>query len=281
MGIDVDALALGLLQQHLQILQVMARNDDKRPLFHPHIHRMRGGMAIDAGVGFIQLLHHFQGHFAGAHGHADQLLHREAVIRCGLQRQDVEIIHLVADISQFPCLVTIGTDALEPVYNGLAQGADVRVQGLVIHDACQGRVPQHFRFGLGQVIGGVSGGSGWGTGGASQLFLDPLGLLQQLYMCIRIEIHVGQGGEQRIFNEADYCLVQGLSLVQQRFSIAADAPDLKNQQVLQIGDFRRFSANALLGAALPVCRLFTLIAEHCIVQVHVVSHREPPVLFAG
>ena len=34
MGVDVDAFALGLLQQQLQVVEVVACDDDERPLLH-------------------------------------------------------------------------------------------------------------------------------------------------------------------------------------------------------------------------------------------------------
>ena len=53
-----------------------------------------------------------------------------------------------------------------------------------------------------------------------------------------------------------------LSLILQNFSVTADPFDLKDQQILQIGDFRRLSANPKLCAALSVRCLLTLIAKH-------------------
>ena len=38
-GVDVDASALGLLQQQLQIVEIVAGDDDERPL----LHRQRDG----------------------------------------------------------------------------------------------------------------------------------------------------------------------------------------------------------------------------------------------
>ena len=55
-----------------------------------------------------------------------------------------------------------------------------------------------------------------------------------------------------------------LSLILQNFSVTADPFDLKDQQILQIGDFRCLSANPKLCAALSVRCLLTLIAKHFI-----------------
>ena len=55
-GVDIDALALGLLQQALGIVEVVARNDDEGAFLdgQGHLHRLR--VAKRAGVGSILLL---------------------------------------------------------------------------------------------------------------------------------------------------------------------------------------------------------------------------------
>jgi len=53
-----------------------------------------------------------------------------------------------------------------------------------------------------------------------------------------------------------------LSLILQNFSVTADPFDLKDQQILQIGDFWCLSANPKLCAALSVRCLLTLIAKY-------------------
>jgi len=68
-GIDVNALALGLAQQEFQILQIVAADDDEGPFFDQERYCRRDGRSICLRVGLIQQLHaaiidlaHFEDH---------------------------------------------------------------------------------------------------------------------------------------------------------------------------------------------------------------------------
>ena len=53
-GVDVDAFTLGLLQQQLQVVEIMAGDDDERPLLHRQRDGHGRGRAVGLGVGLIQ-----------------------------------------------------------------------------------------------------------------------------------------------------------------------------------------------------------------------------------
>jgi len=99
---------------------------------------------------------------------------------------------------------------------------------------------------------------------AFQRILDFLRFLQQLHMNRRIKVYIRQRGKQHIFDKVNHAFVNLLPLRKQRLAVTADTLNLKNQQILQIGNLRRFSANAQLRTALAVCRLLALIAKHFI-----------------
>ena len=54
MGVDVDALALGLLEQFVQVLQVVAGDEDALALDRRDANGGRLRMAVGAGVGRIE-----------------------------------------------------------------------------------------------------------------------------------------------------------------------------------------------------------------------------------
>jgi len=127
MRINIDALALRLLQKHFQVLQIMPGNHDKRTFFHVNINGMRRRIAVNLGVCLVQLLHNGNRHLACAHRQANQLLYRQGIIRNCLQCLDIEIVHLVTVIPQLPRLMPVGTDALQAIQHRLPQGADIGI----------------------------------------------------------------------------------------------------------------------------------------------------------
>ena len=52
-GVDVDAPARGLVQQQLQIVQVVAADDDERAFFDGERHLRGDGVAERCGICFI------------------------------------------------------------------------------------------------------------------------------------------------------------------------------------------------------------------------------------
>ena len=56
-GVDVDALSGGLLQELPEVLQIVAGNDDERPLLNVRVHPRGDGMSERLRVGLVQ-----QGH---------------------------------------------------------------------------------------------------------------------------------------------------------------------------------------------------------------------------
>ena len=56
-GVNVDPLSLGLLQKELQVVKVMAGDDDERPFLHGQGDGDRGGRAVAFGVCFIEKRH--------------------------------------------------------------------------------------------------------------------------------------------------------------------------------------------------------------------------------
>ena len=94
-----------------------------------------------------------------------------------------------------------------------------------------------------------------------------------------IKINICKCCEKGIFYKLYYVFIYMLPLILQNFSVTAYTLELKNQQILQICNFRRLSANAELCTALSVCCLLTLITKHLISQIHVITHVTPMLIF--
>ena len=84
-GIDVDAFAFGLLQDGVQILQVVAGNENGLALLGAQGHGGGHGVAVGAGVAGIQQFHGPQVDFAALERQADIVVDAQAVVQGGRQ----------------------------------------------------------------------------------------------------------------------------------------------------------------------------------------------------
>ena len=64
-GVDVHALAVGLLEKELEVSEVVAADDDERAFFDGERHLRGDGVAERCGICFILELHAAQVDFAG------------------------------------------------------------------------------------------------------------------------------------------------------------------------------------------------------------------------
>ncbi len=60
MGVDIDAFALGLLQEQLQIVEIVAGNDDEGAFFYGQGHGRGCRSTIGFGVGWSRRAMHFR-----------------------------------------------------------------------------------------------------------------------------------------------------------------------------------------------------------------------------
>jgi len=81
MGVDVDARALGLLEQLVQVAQVVATDQDRGAGAHADVGLRRFGVAVGAGVGLVEQAHPLHAHLAAAEHPTDHALDTERVIR--------------------------------------------------------------------------------------------------------------------------------------------------------------------------------------------------------
>ncbi len=269
--VDVNALAVRLLEQFFQVLEVVAGNEDRLSRHRRDADGRGHGVAVGAGVGGVQQGHHLEVHLAAAKGEAQQFLRRPAVgPREVVQRLVDERVDLVALLAQDHRVIGVGRHALEAVGQqflktghvgpqlgqtlvdgeGLALG-EHRVHGCAGHEGR--RAPRRFDSAPRLAGGLLVRGAGFG--------LHLLGLLHQANQPLGIEVDVGHGAEEGLQRVAVHRRVLDAQLPG-AVGVHGDALGRVQQQVLEHGGLRVLAANSRDGAGGSLGGLLTLIAEH-------------------
>ena len=95
---------------------------------------MRRWVTVNGCVCLVQFLHDLQCHSSCLHRQLDQFFHRQLIVGDCRQSLNIKIIHRITVISQFPCLVSIGTDPFQTIDHQLTKRTDIFIQILVIHN---------------------------------------------------------------------------------------------------------------------------------------------------
>ena len=245
MGVDVDALALSLLQQPLEIVQVMAGDDDERPLFHLQRYGGGGGCAKGLGVGPVKQFHAGQIVLADLHYDGQQLVHAP-VLADGEQGPGKEGVDLLAAIAQHVRVPGIGGHTPNAEQDQGFEGADVLVG-----------VPELFHVVVVISTAGLS--AAYAVGHQSLLFR--VDLIDQRGDGLRVKADVGDGGEQTF----DHEVMGGLG----GRGIAVHRPgqpdQCAGQRVLKLRHLRGLATHACLASAADTARgLLALETKHFI-----------------
>ena len=213
-GVDIDALALGLLQQALGVVEVVAGDDDERPFLdgQGHLHRLR--VAKRAGVGLVQLSHDPVGHPPGVLHQLEELV-LVPLLCDGPQRRAEKQVDLAIGIAQHPRVVGVSCHAAQPKEDKGAQALPVGVRLLpqllhiVVRHWCRCRAGRGkgFLLGLPDLIG-------------------------QLRHRLGVEINIGDGGEQSFRQQECLRGLNGSADVQQQGGKADECP---GELVLRVG----------------------------------------------
>ena len=245
-GVDIDALALGLLQQALGVVEVVAGDDDERPFLDGQRHFYRLGVAKRAGVGLVQLSHDPVGHDAGVLHQLEELV-LVAFLGQRPQRRAEKQVDLAIGIAQHPGVVRVGRHAPQAEQHEGLQALDVRVRLL----------PQLFH-----VV--VTHRRRSGAGGSKRLLFCLPHLVGELGHRLGVEVDVGDGGEQPFQQQQCLRRLDGLADVQQQ---GGKADESTGQPVLRVRRLSRFAADARSArAADAVGCLLTLITKHLLVH---------------
>ena len=124
-GIDGDPLALSLLQQHVQVLQVMAGHQDGLSLLLAQGDFGGDRMPIGAGIAGIQEFHGLQVHGPNLQGHGDKVVEAEILpgeLRHGLMNEGIDGLILLAEDGR---MIGVGGESPETVEGDLLERSQV------------------------------------------------------------------------------------------------------------------------------------------------------------
>ncbi len=117
----------------------------------------------------------------------------------------------------------VSTDSLQSIDDQLTQRTDILIQILLIHDSGNFSSAQHLTFFLWKTVGHIKILGTNSTCLLTQFIFDLLRLFQKLHMDFCIKVYIRQGRKQAIFDKRNHIFIQFFSLIQQLFSITADA----------------------------------------------------------
>jgi len=264
-GVDVDPFALGLLEEFLEVLEIVARDQDGLALPVSERHLGRHRVSVGSRVGGIQKLHGLEVDLAALEGQPHPVVEVQILPQHGGKgfmhvRKDA-VVFLPQDLG----MVRVGADSPQAEEHGMLQRQDIGIDGRI------GFQPDLFSLGH-QTLQGRSGCEGGGVLGkiglAARRFHLGLQCLSQLHRTPdesceirRIEIDVGKGREQGFTGE--------------HIDLAVTHPDFASlgrkegqalhgmgQQILKCCNVWLFAADPDFDATFTFCRLFALVAKH-------------------
>jgi hypothetical protein len=258
-GVDVDALARSLIQEHGQIFQIMTGNEDGLAFLGPQGHFGGHRVAVGAGVAAVKQLHGLQVDLAAFQAQSDQFVHAQ-VFEALDQGALHEFVHALVLMTENGRVVGVGGHAFESVNEDLLQGAQVFVGFQRLGDAVL--------LALGDQAFQARGRGERGCGGIDRdasLGLDGFavgdGFIYEHLKTGRVEIHVGQGREHAFIDEAVHGRV-GHALGPGLHRDLRESLQGVDEKILQGRYVGLLAANADLGASGSFGGLFTLIAKH-------------------
>ena len=243
-SVNIQAFAVCLLQQTFQIIQIMTGDHNERPFFHFHCYLGRDRMPVGFGVGLVQQFHAAQIRFAHLHHDGQQAFHIPLISQ-HVQRIQQEVINSSICIPQYCSMISIGCHAANTKENQRFQAANILVS-----------IPEERHVVV--IISSAGMIAALAPGCKPLLFLDnPIHKTLKRFI---VEIHVGNGGKQRLPNQLVRLLIH---LVLVANDCMGKANQRTGQLILQKGGILLFAAYArFAGAATAGCGLFTLKTEH-------------------
>lgn len=234
-SVDVDAAALGLLQQLLQVVQVVASHHDEGACLDFKLHRRRCRLAVGGDVGVLK----------GGHGGKVDL--------AALQDQRQQLVHTHVG--------TDGTHALieKRVHGGIGLAQRLGMEGVCRHAAHaeEQQALQTADVFLGIPYAGhvvsveLAHGDGLGADAAGKSSNGAI-----------VEAHVAHAGEHALQHEG-----VGLGVRARLLLRAGQCNQRPRQLVLQLGDISGLATNARRAGAGSAARgLLALEAEHLLVS---------------
>ena len=258
-GVHVHARTFGLLEQHLQVAQIVAGNQDAGVGAHANVDLGDLGISVGAGVGGIQQSHNAYALVAGFKGQGHEIGHRKAVVQGLGQSFLQEVVHGGIMLAQHIGMLGIGGHALEAKGHEPAQGTNIVIAcGKNAHSSSLG---EHGGF----VVRFPQGSVGQPVARAKlghQGFLGGTGLAHALGDHVIVKVGIGDGAKKVAHDHSVDFVVHGLAQGAHFGGNLRKALGHIYQHVLKGCCFGLFAAHADLGAAFVAHGFLALIAEH-------------------
>ncbi len=271
-GVDIHTGSLRLLQQHLQILQVMAGDQDAGVCSDADVYLRDLGVAIGLGVCLVEEGHALHAVLAGLQGKGSEVICTQGVIECCCKGALQEGIDFRIILKEGICVLRVGGKALQTIDDELAQGPDVLILGGKNAD-CGGLLCKVFS---------LSAPESCLRERCAVLYLCKEGLLlgesllDALCESFVIEVCVGYGGEE-VHGDQVIDLCGDLpALLAERCCHRTDSLGHVDEKILQRCRLRLLSADAAHRAALAARSLLTLKTKHLILHDFFLSGRPRP-----
>ena len=252
-GVDVDAFTLGLLQQQLQIVEVMACDDDERSLLHRQQDGGRRGRTVAFGIGLIQKRHALKVFLAHLHYDGQQLVHTP-VLAHGKKSLGEKAVHFLVGITQHHRVMGVSRHTTHTEKDQGFEAANILL-----------RVPEQIHIII--IVLPATGsavGAAWNKAG---LFL--VYPIDQLPNGLFVEAHIGYGGEQALDHQPPCIGVDRCIAVRD----SCQPNERARQLVLKFRYIGGLAADTgFSGTTGAASRLLTLKAKH-----FVIHYRFPPI----
>ncbi len=262
--IDVDARALRLLEEHLEVVQVVAGDEDGGGLAHAELHLRDLGVAEVLRVRLVECRHALDAPFARLERERRQIFCGERIIEQLRERLLQERIDVLALLAEHVRMVEVRCEALDAVRDELAQAADVLVRrrehadiaGLCLRVERLRRIlPERCRREAALIL---------------QLCKEVRLRRERLRDArrdhIEVEVRVRDGDEEVARDEVVDLTRDRAALRAQARRDRREALRRVDEQVLHAGDFRLLAADTDARAALAECRLLALETKHRILH---------------
>ena len=124
-GINIDALVLGLLQELFQIKEIMSGNDNKRPFLHSQTHFCWNGITIGFRISLIQQLHAFQINRSDFQDDREKFIHPPVLHTDSKEGLIKEVVYFRVRIAQDSGVIRIGGHTPDAKQNQRLQRANI------------------------------------------------------------------------------------------------------------------------------------------------------------
>ena len=123
-SVDIDSFVLRLFKQLLQIVKVMAGDNDERPFFNHQRNCDRSGIAIGQGVGLIKHLHALEVDLTDFENDRQQFIHTP-VFPDREESLGNELIDRPVGVSKYTGVICICRHTADPKQNQRFEAADI------------------------------------------------------------------------------------------------------------------------------------------------------------